>query len=369
MTEDIKYMKLALQLAKKGKGFTEPNPMVGAVAVKDGRILATGYHTRFGNAHAEQMALQNSIEPGATLYVTLEPCSHFGKTPPCSELIIKRNIKRVVIPSEDPNPFVNGKGITRLRSQGIQVDVGVLKDMADKLNRHYFKYITHQIPYVTLRAGVSIDGKLTDNSSDSRWITSEEMRNYSHSLRGEYSAILAGVNTILKDDPMLTIRDKFWNNKSLTRVILDTNNQLINQELKIFKNRDQFPVVIFSSINCMNLGKNPNADYHYFIKTEPNHSGLNIQEVLQKLYEIGISSVLVEGGGATINSFLVSGNYDEILLFSSYSLIGGKDSVQLHVTGSSVKTPIRFENPEIFSFKSGYIFQAYKNLGDDCKRE
>ncbi|HEX7502555.1 MAG TPA: bifunctional diaminohydroxyphosphoribosylaminopyrimidine deaminase/5-amino-6-(5-phosphoribosylamino)uracil reductase RibD, partial [Acidobacteriota bacterium] len=190
--EDRKFMKIALKLSRKGLGCTEPNPLVGAVAVKNGRILASGYHRAFGAPHAEAMALEHLAVPGSTLYLTLEPCAHFGKTPPCVDLIIARKVERVVMAMQDPNPLVDGRGIRKLRAHGIRTRVGLFQDWAERINRHYLKAIRTRVPYVTLRAGISLDGKLSDDAGRSRWVTSEEGRRYSHSLRGEFSAILAG---------------------------------------------------------------------------------------------------------------------------------------------------------------------------------
>ncbi len=177
--------------------------MVGAVAVKNGKILSCGYHQAFGRKHAEAMALEHLAIPGATLYLTLEPCSHFGKTPPCVDLIIAKKVRRVVVAMIDPNPLVNGAGMRKLRAHGIATRVGVCREQAERLNRHYLKAIRTGVPYVALHAGISLDGKLTDNAGHSRWVTSEEGRRYSHSLRGEFSAILAGRGNIEADNPLL----------------------------------------------------------------------------------------------------------------------------------------------------------------------
>jgi len=357
--DDIRYMKLAFNLSKKGMGFTEPNPMVGAVVVKNNRILATGYHVGHGKAHAEQMAFSNLNEEGTTVYVTLEPCPHYGKTPPCSELLINKKVKRVVVPVMDPNPRVNGKGISRLREMGIEVEIGLLENTARYINRHYFKYIDSSIPYVGVHAGMSIDGKLTDKFRKSQWVTDEELRLYSHSIRGEFSAILSGTGTILDDNPQFTIREKEWENKRLYRVILDTQNRLPSG-LKLYENREQFPLVIFSSHDAPNQTLNPNADYHFFVSQNDDCTGLNPVEVLRKLHQIGIASVLVEGGGAVIGSFLKAGLYDEILFFTADKLIGGKDSVQVFPPGCAVSEAIPIVNREIISFKNGYLVRGFR---------
>ncbi len=237
---DEKFMKIALKLSQRGSGFTEPNPLVGAVVVKNGKIISCGYHQGFGSQHAETMALENLDVPGTTLYLTLEPCSHFGKTPPCADLIIAKKVRRVVMAMIDPNPLVNGSGMRRLRTHGITTRCGPGSDWAAYVNRHYLKFIKTATPYVTLHAGMSLDGKLTDDAGHSRWVTSEEGRRYSHSLRGEFSAILAGHGTILADDPQLNLREPGWQGKTLYRVVLDSANSLPGR-LNIFKDQDRFP--------------------------------------------------------------------------------------------------------------------------------
>lgn len=355
--EDIKFMKIALKLAARGMGFTEPNPMVGAVVVKNGRIIAVGYHQRFGADHAERAALKNVTEPGTTLYVTLEPCPHFGKTPPCVDLLLDKKVQRVVTAMQDPNPLVNGKGIRKLEENGVPVDVGVLSEMAGKLNRHYIKYMTCQTPYVTLKAGVSLDGKLTDKFRNSQWVTDETMRGLSHSLRGEFSAVMVGVQTAIDDDPRLNIREQPWGDKKLYRIVLDTHNRL-DTHLQIFKgDQEQFPLVIFSSKEAEN--KTPKVKQHFFV-TPGASGGVDLQEVLANLYQLGIASVMVEGGGCIFNSFLEEKLYDEIILAAAGTLIGGKDSVQLFSRGTSVSFPIQLKEREITVLESGYFIRGYR---------
>jgi len=358
--DDLKFMKAAVKLSKRGVGFTEPNPMVGAVVVKDNKIISTGFHRRYGEAHAEQMALEHLKEKDTTMYVTLEPCTHHGKTPPCTDLLLEKKVKRVVVSIKDPNPLVNGKGIKQLKEQGVQVDVGLLEDISLKINRHYLTFMTEKRPYVTLKAGISIDGKLTDKYRESQWITDEELRNYAHSLRGEFSAILAGVKTIIDDNPQLTVREKAWENKKLYRVILDSDN-VLDTDLRIFENQENFPLIIFSSTEAKN--KTPKVENHFFINPHKETGNLHLQEVLEKLYRLEIASLLVEGGGSVIDSFLKEELYDEILLETADKLIGGKDSVQLFSSGTAVSTPIKLKEREIIPLQTGYIVRGYRDTG------
>lgn len=342
-------------MSRLGMGFTEPNPMVGAVVVKNNKILATGYHRHFGGQHAEQMALAQVKQPGTTLYVTLEPCAHHGKTAPCSELIISKKVKRVVVSLIDPNPLVNGKGIACLKSSGIQVDLSLYASVARHINRHYLKYIVHNIPYVAINAGVSLDGKLTDYERMSRWITSREMRTYSHSIRGEYCSILAGVNTIRDDDPQLTIREKGWRGKTFYRVVLDSQNSL-DPNRKVFTNQRRFPLIIFSSAKAKN--KTAKVSHHYFIDCGPH--GLDLQQVLHTLSRIGISSILVEGGGRVIDSFLKQRLYDEMILFTANTLVGGGQSVQIFASGERVSRPLVLKKMDVLPLGKGSVIRGFR---------
>ncbi|MDD5492289.1 MAG: bifunctional diaminohydroxyphosphoribosylaminopyrimidine deaminase/5-amino-6-(5-phosphoribosylamino)uracil reductase RibD, partial [bacterium] len=222
MKKHEKYMKLALQLAEKGKGKVFPNPMVGAVLVKNGKIISQGYHRYFGGAHAEVEAINNATQPvaGADLYVALEPCAHYGKTPPCTEAIIKAGIKNVYIAMLDPNPLVAGKGIKKLRQHHIPVIAGITTEKAALLNREYIHYIKHKRPYVIMKWAMSLDGKIATRTGDSKWISNEQARKYAHSLRANVEAIIIGINTVLKDDPSLTVRG-ITGAKNPVRIILD----------------------------------------------------------------------------------------------------------------------------------------------------
>lgn len=360
MTEaaDLKFMKVAMALSKKGMGFTEPNPMVGAVVVKEGRIVSTGYHMQCGKPHAEAIALDGIDAQNSTLYVSLEPCAHYGKTPPCVDLVVENKVKRVVIAMQDPNPKVNGKSIRKLKDAGIRVDVGVLEKDALTLNRHYLTYITSNRPYVTLNAGVSIDGKLTDKYRKSQWITDEDLRLYSHSMRGEFSAILAGVKTVLDDNPQLTVREDAWTGKTLHRVILDTNN-VLDTGFRIFEEQENFPLILFSSREAPNT--TPKAKRHFFVEPDRKHGGLDLTEILARLHRLGIASVLVEGGGAVINSFLANGFFDEAVFFIADKLLGGNtnESVQLFAHGATVADPLTLKNRQIVQLDSGFIIRGF----------
>jgi diaminohydroxyphosphoribosylaminopyrimidine deaminase/5-amino-6-(5-phosphoribosylamino)uracil reductase len=352
---DEKFMKIALKLSQRGLGHTEPNPMVGAVVVKNGKILSAGYHQAFGLKHAETMALENVHIPGATLYLTLEPCCHFGKTPPCTELIIAKKISRVVMAMNDPNPLVNGRGNKQLKSYGIKTSSGLYANWAAHINRHYLKAINTRMPYVAIHAGVSLDGKLTDKNGHSQWITSVESRRIAHSLRGEFTAILAGHKTIMTDNPRLTLREPGWNDKTFYRVVLDSQNSL-SPRLQVFQEQDRFPLIVFSSQNAANQIKK--IPRHFFVGE--NSDGLILTDILSILFQLGIASVLVEGGGKTIDSFIKQQLFDEIILFVARQIVGGKTSIQLYESGStSLAQALHLVGSERIELASGYILRGF----------
>ncbi len=349
-------MKAAINLGLRGKGFTEPNPLVGALVVDRGKIISTGFHRSFGTPHAEAMALKSVSRKHTTLYVPLEPCCHFGINPPCTDLIIQKKVSRVVIALQDPNPRVNGKGIEMMKKNDIRIETGCLEKYYARVNRHYLKFMNRKRPYVTLKAGVSLDGKLTDKHHRSKWITDLEMRKFSQSLRSEFSAILVGGRTVLVDDPRLTIRERGWGDKRLYRVVLDTYNQLdLNQ--KIFRQQQRFPLILFSSQTAAN--RTPKVDNHHFIKSDGEVLDLN--RVLKILARYRIASVLVEGGGQVINSFLNKKLADELILFTASKVIGGSDSVELFASGVSLSGPIRLIHHRIMNLGSGYVVRGSIN--------
>ena len=240
---DKEYMRLALQLAKKGCGWTSPNPMVGAVVVKEGRIIGQGWHQRYGQAHAERNALASCTEDpqGATLYVTLEPCCHYGKTPPCTEAIIEEKIARVVVGSDDPNPLVSGKGFKLLREKGIEVIPHFLKEECDAMNHVFFHYISTGTPYVAMKYAMTMDGKIACYTGDSKWVTGEESRAHVQTLRNHYKGIMAGIGTVLADDPMLSCRIE--GGRDPVRIIADSHLR-IPMDSQLVRTAKQQPLIV-----------------------------------------------------------------------------------------------------------------------------
>lgn len=353
---DESYIQLALEIAKKGTGFVSPNPLVGCVIVKKERIIGAGFHEKFGEPHAEINAIKSSKEniEGATLYINLEPCSHFGKTPPCVNQIIEKKIQRVVVGTLDMNPIVSGRGIKKLKEAGIDVKVGVLEKECVELNKLFFKYITKGIPYVTLKAAQTLDGKISDKGGNSKWISSGPSRTYVHKLRAAYDAVLVGSRTVERDDPALTVRLSEGRNPK--RIILDTDLS-VNMKHKIFKyNNDKNLIVIAGKKSAGKKSKvkqilNCGAEI-IFVKEEGKKM-LNLKQVLKELGKKQITSVLVEGGSGIFSSFIKENLFDEIQLFISPKILG---------CGLSA-----FENIGIKNINKAYKvnFKDVERIGDD----
>lgn len=323
MDED--YMGIALDLAKKGKGKVNPNPLVGAVIVKDGKIIGKGYHERYGKEHAEINAF-NSLEENpkdATMYVTLEPCSHYGKTPPCVDKIIENNIRRVVIGSVDDNPLVSGKGIKKLKDAGIEVTVGILEDECKRLNEVFIKYISEKKPFVVLKSAMSLDGKISTYSGESKWITGENSRKEVHKLRNELTGILVGVDTVIKDNPKLTCRLK--NGRNPIRIIVDSTLRIpISSEvIRYDEARTIIATTEFADKDkILELEK---KEIEVIIAKSKNNR-VDLKDLMMKLYELNIDSILLEGG-ATLNfSALKENIVDKIQIYIALKIIGGEKS-------------------------------------------
>lgn len=322
---DESYIKLTIEIAKKGIGNVSPNPLVGCVIVKNDRILSAGYHEKYGENHAEINAFNSTTEnvEGATLYVNLEPCSHFGKTPPCVDAIIQKKIKRVVVGTLDINPIVSGKGVQVLIENGIEVKVGVLEKECLELNRFFFKYISAKIPYVTLKAAQTLDGKIADLNGESKWITSKPSRRYVHLLRSKYDCVLVGSGTVKKDDPLLTVR--FIEGRDPQKIILDSKLR-INLNRKLFENGNSNSIIVTgleSKIKINKIKKLENLGCRILFVRSDKAGNINLKSALKELYKLKINSILVEGGSRVFNSFVKKNLFDEIRLFISPKLLGG----------------------------------------------
>ncbi|MEJ5339554.1 MAG: bifunctional diaminohydroxyphosphoribosylaminopyrimidine deaminase/5-amino-6-(5-phosphoribosylamino)uracil reductase RibD [Aquificaceae bacterium] len=319
--DDLKFMKRALELALLRKGLTHPNPAVGCVIVKEGEIVAEGYHERAGMPHAEVVALERAGERAkdATLYVTLEPCTHFGRTPPCTDAIIKAGIKRVVVATLDPNPLVSGRGVERLRNAGIEVQVGVLEEEAKRLNEDFFTYITQKRPYITLKWAQSVDGSLATRTGDSQWITSEESRAFAHRLRSEATAVLVGINTVLRDNPKLTVRAFEWERQPI-RVVLDPQLR-IPESCHLVQERESQTIIFTVSEDREKIKRLEDRGVKVLMAPAEGKK-LDLKEVLRELYFLEVMHLLVEGGAITLTSFLKEGLFDRLWVFLGPVLIG-----------------------------------------------
>lgn len=340
---DESYIQLALEIAKKGIGEVSPNPLVGCILVKDDRIIGAGYHEKFGANHAEVNAIENAKESvdGSTLFINLEPCSHFGKTPPCVEKIIENKIKKVVIGTLDMNPLVSGNGVKKLKSAGIDVKVGVLEKECINLNKFFFKYITDKIPYVTLKAAQTLDGKIADIRGGSQWISSMESRKFVHHLRSNYDAVLVGAGTVEKDDPSLTVR--LTDGRNPNRIILD-NTLTLSTERRLFaRNSDHKTILVTSKNNeyKRKVKRLQSIGVKVLFARSDKDGNLNLKSVLKELAKNQIASVLVEGGSRVLSSFIKSGLYDDMYLFISPKIIGSGIPVVENIGVTSIKKTLK----------------------------
>jgi len=353
--EDIDIMKLALSLARRGEGKVSPNPMVGAVIVKNGKIVGSGYHKKFGGPHAEINALNQAGEKakGGVLYLNLEPHSFYGKTPPCTDSMIKAGIKEVFCSIIDPNPRVNGKGIKKLRDEGIKVNLGLLADEAKRLNEIYLKYMTTGIPFVILKVAQTLDGKIATHSGDSKWITSVDARDYVHRLRSKVDAVLVGSNTISKDDPELTIHKQRGENP--LRIILTTDGTIPRYCKAIRNNKDRKTIIVTSRITSSL--KDCGADVWEIGKNRSG--GIDLHKFLKKAGQEGIASILVEGGKETFTSFVKESLVDKFYYFLSPKIIGRGLDTFGDLKIESIKDSLKLKDITVKKFSRDYLLMAY----------
>lgn len=330
MQKKEEYMRRALKLARKGEGHTSPNPMVGCVVVKDGRIISEGYHEKYGEFHAERNALTRCTEDtaGADLYVTLEPCCHQGKTPPCTDIIIEKKIARVFVGSMDSNPLVAGKGVQILRDHGIYVETGILDAECRKLNEVFYHYIATKTPFVVMKYAMTLDGKIACATGDSKWVTGEIARTQVHRMRGRYRGIMVGIGTVLADDPMLNCRVE--GGVDPVRIICDSNLH-IPTESQIVKTASDIETIVACSQEALESERKQEKIRRLkeagiqIIGTEGAH-GVNLVELMKKLGGQNIDSILLEGGGTLNASALEDGIVNKVYAYIAGKLIGGMDA-------------------------------------------
>ena len=383
--QDIEYMQRAIALAKKGAGFVNPNPMVGCVVVKDNEIIAEGYHEYYGGLHAERNALTHATADcnGATLYVTLEPCCHYGKTPPCTEIIIEKGIKKVVVGLLDPNPLVAGKGIKILEDEGIEVITGVEVEKIKDLNKVFLKYIKTKRPYVLLKTAMTLDGKIASYTGDSKWITNEKSRKLVHKLRSEMMGIVAGIGTVIADNPMLnsrlevqqpTANSQQPNVHQPIRIIIDTKAS-ISLESNIIKTANEYRTILAvgqqSIVNAqqskVEMLKSLNVEILY---CEEKDGHVDINDLMIKLGQKGIDSILLEGGATLNAAFLEAGCVDEVYAFIAPKIIGGEHS-KSPVGGQGIelmKDAIMLKDIKIETFDNDILIKGKIKSTDNCQQ-
>lgn len=337
-----KYMERAIELAKRARGFTSPNPMVGAVIVKDGRVIGEGYHERCGELHAERNALASLAESaeGATIYVTLEPCCHYGKTPPCTEAIIEHKLAKVVIGSRDPNPLVSGKGAAILRKAGIEVVEDFMREECDAINPIFFHYITTKRPYVAMKYAMTMDGKIATRTGASRWITGEAARNHVQTLRHAYKGIMVGIGTVLADNPMLNCR--MQGGIDPVRIVCDTHLR-IPMDCQIVQTADTIETILATSTNEKEKIDQLIKKGVQILQIPEKDGCIDLNLLMQTLGEKGIDSILLEGGGRLNDSFLREKLIQKAYVYLAPKIFGGEDA-KTPVEGIGVSLPEQSAN-------------------------
>lgn len=360
------YMNIALDLAKERKGYTHPNPTVGAVIVKDGKIIGKGYHYKAGMPHAEREAIKDAKSrgfdiKGSTMFVSLEPCCHYGKTPPCTEAILEEGISKVVVATLDPNPLVAGKGVEILKQKGVEVVLGVLEKQAQKINEDFFIYITQKRPFVHIKVAQTIDGKIATKTGSSKWITSQESRKYAHILRNQATAVLVGSNTAQLDNPSLTVR-YIQTERQPIRVLLDSklkvplNYNIYSKEADTIvitsKEADPYKKEILSKQSNVKL---------YTLDTY--NGKFKIKDILEILYQNQIVHLLVEGGKEVITSFIKEDFWDKISLFTAPKIVGEDGISSFGSLGvNDINESIKLKVEDFKRFGDDFYFECYKQV-------
>ena len=360
---DRAFMEMAYGLAAKAAGLTSPNPAVGAVVVRRGVITGWGFHARAGSPHAEIVALNKAGRraKGATLYVTLEPCVHWGKTPPCADAVLAAEPARVVISARDPNPVVHNKGIARLREAGLDVSVGILEERNLRLNESAIKFITRKRPFVTLKAAVSLDGKLAARSRDSRWISSSAAREYTRLLREDHDAVLIGIGTLTADDPLLTVRHPFRKGKPVVRIILDSKLRF-PPSARILSTLAEGPVLVIAGEGAPRRKADLLRRKGVEVVVLPAPQGRpDLDAVLGELARRDLAALLVEGGRDIHTAFLEQGLADKMLLVVAPLLLGGRDTPGLFEGRGAdrIADGIPFAQSRVFSIGKDLVVEGY----------
>ncbi|MBI5675495.1 MAG: bifunctional diaminohydroxyphosphoribosylaminopyrimidine deaminase/5-amino-6-(5-phosphoribosylamino)uracil reductase RibD [Nitrospirae bacterium] len=355
------FMKKALRLAARGRGRTSPNPTVGAVIVKSGKIIAEDYHRKSGTPHAEILALRKAgkLAKGATLFINLEPCCHTDKkTPPCTDAIIESGLKKVVIAMTDPNPKVSGKGIKALKSAGIATEVGLMETEAKRLNETFAKFITKKEPFVILKAAQSLDGKIATASGESKWITGDKARQYVHKLRNEVDAIMVGIGTVIADNPSLDCRMRGGRNPY--RIIIDSS-LLIPLNAKVLKHNDQKTIIATTKIADREKINSVIKKGYKVLSVKSKAGKVDLKSLMKELGRLEITSVMIEGGASLNASALLSSIVDKVIFFCAPKIMGGLYAVPSvgGISPASLKNIIKVKNLHVKKIGDDFIFEGY----------
>ncbi|MBQ8921312.1 MAG: bifunctional diaminohydroxyphosphoribosylaminopyrimidine deaminase/5-amino-6-(5-phosphoribosylamino)uracil reductase RibD [Oscillospiraceae bacterium] len=367
---DREWMLRACALAEKGSGFVNPNPQVGCVIVRDGAVIGEGYHERYGALHAERNALKHCTEDprGATMYVTLEPCCHYGKNPPCTEAVIAAGIRRVVVGSDDPNPLVAGKGLRQLREAGIAVETGVCKAECDRLNRIFFHYITTRTPYCILKTAMTADGKTATRTGSSKWITGEAARNHVHETRKRVAAILCGIGTVLADDPMLNCRLPEPHNP--VRVVCDSRLR-IPMTSRLVQTAGEIPTVVAAcAADAEKQAMLEQAGVQVLLLPEED-GHVSLRALMRELGSMQLDSVLIEGGAELHEAALRAGIVQQVQVYLAPKIFGGKDAKPA-VGGLGAETAAdayQLSAPEITRFGDDVLLDFMVKGASKCSPE
>ncbi|MCF8233108.1 MAG: bifunctional diaminohydroxyphosphoribosylaminopyrimidine deaminase/5-amino-6-(5-phosphoribosylamino)uracil reductase RibD [Bacteroidales bacterium] len=361
MTQDEKYIQRTFELARHGVGKVNPNPLVGAVIVKNDRVIAEGYHHFFGGDHAEVDALNNATESveGATVYVNLEPCAHHGKTPPCAERLVKAKVSRVVLSMRDPNPETSGKGIDILKRGGVEVLEGVLQKDAGDLNRVFVKYITTGLPFVAMKTAMTLDGKIATRVGDSKWVTGEKARALVHELRNEYAGIMVGVNTVIADNPGLTTRRE-GAKRNPVRIVVDSSGR-IPTDVDVVNSKEQAQTILaFTEKVSPEKREIFNKGGIITLVLSQKQGKVDLEALLKKLGKRSIDGILLEGGGTLNYSMIEAGLVDEVFAFIAPKIVGGENS-KTPVSGKGVdlmKDAIELTDVKTMSIENDFMIRG-----------
>ena len=355
MISHKKYMELAIKLAEKGKGTTSPNPMVGCIIVKRGRIVGKGFHKKAGTEHAEVLAIQDAGKKAmnSTMYVTLEPCSHWGRTPPCTEKIVESGVREVIIGMKDPNSLVHG--YMELKARGLKTKIGILEEDAEKLNEPYVKWIKTKKPFVLIKVAMSADGRIATKTGDSKYITSKEARTLVHQVRTEVDAVMVGVNTVIRDDPELTPR--LYKGKDPLKIVVDSNLK-IPKNCNLMKDPSRLVVATTTKASKSDVQRLQDKGIRVII-TKPDKGMVDLKELIKELGKSEIINVMIEGGSELNSSAINAGLVDKIMIFTAPKLIGnGKGAIgNLGIT--KIAKAINLKNPVCRLVGKDLLIEAY----------